>query len=53
MSFARVAAEDIRTPAVPVLRHHILVNYRAEAEGTNVGAVIGRLLETIAEPGAS
>jgi MoxR-like ATPase len=48
-----VTAEDIRTLAAPVLRHRILVNYRAEAEGTNVDAVIRRLLETVSEPGAS
>jgi MoxR-like ATPase len=48
-----VTAEDIRTLATPVLRHRILVNYRAEAEGTNVDAVIRRLLESVKEPGAS
>jgi MoxR-like ATPase len=48
-----VAAGDIRTLAAPVLRHRILVNYRAEAEGTNVEGVIRRLLETVAEPGAA
>jgi MoxR-like ATPase len=48
-----VSAEDIRTLAAPVLRHRILVNYRAEAEGTNAEAVIRRLLETINEPGIS
>jgi MoxR-like ATPase len=46
-----VTAEDIRTLAAPVLRHRILVNYRAEAEGTNVEAIIHRLLETVKEPG--
>ncbi len=45
-----VSAEDIRTLAAPVLRHRILVNYRAEAEGTNVETVIRRLLETVTEP---
>ncbi len=45
-----VSAEDIRTLAAPVLRHRILVNYRAEAEGTNVETVIRRLLETVKEP---
>jgi len=45
-----VSADDIRTLAAPVLRHRILVNYRAEAEGTNVEAVIRRLLETVEEP---
>jgi len=48
-----VSAEDIRTLAAPVLRHRILVNYRAEAEGTNVDTVIRRLLETVGEPGAT
>ena len=45
-----VSANDIRTLAAPVLRHRILVNYRAEAEGTNVETVIGRLLESVNEP---
>jgi MoxR-like ATPase len=47
-----VGADDIRALAAPVLRHRILVNYRAEAEGTNVEGIIRRLLETVAEPGA-
>ena len=46
-----VSSDDIRTLAAPVLRHRILVNYRAEAEGTNVEAIIRRLLETVKEPG--
>jgi MoxR-like ATPase len=48
-----VSPEDIRTLAPPVLRHRILINYRAEAEGTTVEAVIRRLLETVKEPDAS
>jgi MoxR-like ATPase len=47
-----VTGEDIRILAPPVLRHRILVNYRAEAEGTNVEAIIRKLLETVKEPGA-
>jgi MoxR-like ATPase len=50
---SHVLPEDIRILAAPVLRHRILVNYRAEAEGANVDAVIRRLLETVGEPGAS
>jgi MoxR-like ATPase len=46
-----VSPDDIRTLAAPVLRHRILVNYRAEAEGTNVETIIRRLLETVKEPG--
>jgi MoxR-like ATPase len=48
---SHATAEDICTLAAPVLRHRILVNYRAEAEGTNVDTVISRLLETVKEPG--
>ena len=46
-----VSGEDIRVLAAPVLRHRILVNYRAEAEGTNVETIVRRLLETVSEPG--
>lgn len=44
-----VTGDDIRALAGPVLRHRILVNYRAEAEGTNVETIIKRLLETVKE----
>jgi len=44
---AHVTVEDIQTLAFPVLRHRILLNYRAEAEGVSVEAVIGRLLEAV------
>jgi len=46
-----VSADDIRTLAAPVLRHRVLMNYRAEAEGANVETIIRRLLETVKEPG--
>jgi MoxR-like ATPase len=46
-----VSAEDIRVLAAPVLRHRVLVNYRAEAEGVNVETLIGRLLDTGKEAG--
>jgi MoxR-like ATPase len=48
-----VSAEDIRVLAAPVLRHRVLVNYRAEAEGVNVETLIGRLLDTAKEAGAA
>jgi MoxR-like ATPase len=41
-----VKFEDIQALAAPVLRHRILVNYRAEAEGVTVEKVIARLVET-------
>jgi MoxR-like ATPase len=42
---AHVTVEDLRTLAYPVLRHRILINYRAEAEGVTVENVVDRLLE--------
>jgi MoxR-like ATPase len=44
---AHVTAEDIQSLAYPTLRHRILVNYRAEAEGITVESIVDRLLETI------
>jgi MoxR-like ATPase len=42
---AHVTRDDIRALALPVLRHRILVNYRAEAEGITVEKVIAELLK--------
>ena len=50
---AHVTVEDIRTLAYPTLRHRILLNYRAEAEGINVEKVIDKLLETVQPLGAA
>jgi len=47
---AHVAEEDIRAAAKPVLRHRILTNYRAEADGLTVENVIDSLLEGVAGP---
>ena len=47
---SHVSIEDIRHVAHPVLRHRILVNYRAEADGISTEQVIGRLLETVQPP---
>ncbi len=44
---AHVTHDDIRAMALPVLRHRILVNYKAEAEGVTVEKVIAKLLETV------
>jgi MoxR-like ATPase len=47
---SHVTPHDIQALAAPVLRHRILVNYRAEAEGTSVEDVIVRLLESVKAP---
>jgi MoxR-like ATPase len=47
---AHVKQEDIDALAPSVLRHRILLNYRAEAEGITVQKVIQRLLESVFVP---
>jgi MoxR-like ATPase len=37
--------EDVRAVAAPVLRHRIIRNYKAEAEGVSVDNIIGQLLK--------
>ncbi len=50
---AHVSAEDIRSLAHPVLRHRILVNYRAEADGITVESIINRVIDTTPMPATS
>ncbi len=50
---AHVTLDDLRKLAYPTLRHRILINYRAEAEGISVEKVIDRLLETVKVVGGS
>ena len=47
-----VSCEDVRALARPVLKHRIIVNYRAEAEGIDSTQIIDRLLEEIPEDAA-
>src|SRR4051812_15855114 len=44
---AHVSVDDIKALAHATLRHRILINYRAEAEGVSVENVINRLLESV------
>ncbi len=39
--------DDIRALAAPVLRHRLLLNYRAEADGVGVEQVIAKLLASL------
>jgi MoxR-like ATPase len=41
------APEDVRAVALPVLRHRILVNFQAEADGITAEQVVGELLESV------
>jgi MoxR-like ATPase len=42
-----VSTEDIRAVTLPVLRHRIMTNFNAEAEGVRPDDIIRRLIETI------
>jgi MoxR-like ATPase len=42
---SHVTLEDVRALALPVLRHRIQLNYKAEADGVRVEDIIGRLLQ--------
>lgn len=44
---SHAAIEDIRALAAPTLRHRVLLNYKAEAEGVSVEDCIRALLEKI------
>jgi MoxR-like ATPase len=46
-----VALEDVRAVAPPVLRHRVMVNYHAEAEGVTPDEIVGRLLALIPRDG--
>jgi MoxR-like ATPase len=39
-----VSLDDIRAVALPVLRHRVLVNFQAEADGVDAETVVARLL---------
>jgi MoxR-like ATPase len=43
-----VAHDDVRAVALPVLRHRILLNFQAEADGVDADRIVGELLGAIA-----
>jgi len=45
-----VTTDDLRSVAAPVLRHRVLVNFRAEGEGLTADQVTRVLLEQVAPP---
>jgi MoxR-like ATPase len=42
--------EDVRAVALPVLRHRILVNFNAEADGIDSREIVRRLLDVVPVP---
>ena len=47
---AHVTVEDIQALALPTLRHRILLNYRAEADGVRVEDIVKKLIASIPAP---
>jgi MoxR-like ATPase len=45
-----VSFDDVRALAHPVLRHRVLLNFRAESEGVTSDAIIDELLRTVPLP---
>ena len=45
-----VTPDDVRRVALPVLRHRVLVNFHAEAEGVSTDDVVAHLLQAVEPP---
>ncbi|MFW6162704.1 MAG: AAA family ATPase [Planctomycetota bacterium] len=48
-----VSCSDIRSLAVPVMRHRIFTNFNADAEGVDAEDIINELIKVVAEPSES
>ncbi|MDP6525276.1 MAG: MoxR family ATPase [Kiritimatiellia bacterium] len=46
-----VSCRDIRSAAIPVLRHRIITNFAADSEGLTTMDIVNHLLEEVDEPG--
>ena len=44
---AVASPDDIRAVALPVLRHRVLLNFQAEADGIDADQIVSRLLEAV------
>src|SRR5260370_42357135 len=42
-----VSCDDVRAVAAPVLRHRIITNFNAEADGVKSDEIVGRLVDSI------
>jgi MoxR-like ATPase len=45
-----VSIDDVRKVAVPVLRHRLITNFQAQAEGRTADDVVRQLLQAVTEP---
>ena len=46
-----VAFKDIKTAALPALRHRLILNFDGEAEGISPDAIVASVLEEVREEG--
>ena len=44
---SHVNVEDVQAVAAPVLRHRVLLNYKAEAEGMSIDDVVNKIVESV------
>jgi MoxR-like ATPase len=44
-----VASADVKRAAIPTLRHRLVLNFEAEAEGVNTLQIISKLVEEVPE----
>ena len=44
---ANVSVDDLRSMALPALRHRILLNFEGEAEGKSTDDIISNIVETL------
>ena len=42
--------DDVRAVALPVMRHRVLLNFQAEADGMDADQIVARLLEAVPAP---
>ncbi len=45
-----VSLDDVRKVAVPVLRHRVMTNFQAQAEGQTTDSIVARLIREVPEP---
>ncbi|MBM4038939.1 MAG: AAA family ATPase [Planctomycetes bacterium] len=48
---ANVSCNDVRSVALPVMRHRMFTNFNADSEGVTTVEIIKRLLAAVGEPG--
>ena len=48
---ANVSCRDVKSAALPVMRHRIFTNFNADSEGVSTVEIVEKLLEAVPEPG--